>query len=280
MAGSLPRIDLLHPPVPGVDIAQYGDQQAERRWHGRELVNPVWRFYAVDRPGLVLVHAGREQPYPPDRITVIPAWCRFRFLVQRPVRHTYIHCTVEGLPDPLVRLHLPAPLFLDDRGLVGRFRGFAELIRSEPGSFAAGLSAGALARDALVAVLATLSPQSRSALLASNDDDRLGDALGLVQRRLAEPIGVADLAGAMGVSRAQCHRIFQRVVGTSPAIYIQERRIERAARLLATTDLTLGTIARDCGLGNRSYLSRVFTRRCGLAPSAYRELRQAGRGGA
>jgi AraC-like DNA-binding protein len=58
--------------------------------------------------------------------------------------------------------------------------------------------------------------------------------------RYAEPLTVADMARAAGLSPAHFSREFKRSFGESPHQYLLTRRLERAATLLRVTDARLG----------------------------------------
>jgi len=65
-------------------------------------------------------------------------------------------------------------------------------------------------------------------------------------------------------------RRFRECVGQSPAQYIQEQRVARAAQRLVFTTESIDAIAAATGFANRFYFSRVFTRHMGTSPAAYR----------
>jgi len=54
----------------------------------------------------------------------------------------------------------------------------------------------------------------------------------LADARYAEPLTVADLARAAGLSKAHFSREFRRAFGESPHAYLLTRRLERAAAML------------------------------------------------
>src|SRR3954462_1043159 len=60
--------------------------------------------------------------------------------------------------------------------------------------------------------------------------------------RYFEPLGVDDLAGAAGLSRAHFLRELRRDFGESPHAYLLPRRLERAAALLRSTDRRVADI--------------------------------------
>jgi AraC-like DNA-binding protein len=88
--------------------------------------------------------------------------------------------------------------------------------------------------------------------------------------RYVEPLGVDDLAGAAGLSRAHFSREFRRVFGESPHAYLLTRRLERAAALLRTTDRSVADICFSVGLRSVGSFTTSFTRSYGMPPTAYR----------
>jgi AraC-like DNA-binding protein len=91
-----------------------------------------------------------------------------------------------------------------------------------------------------------------------------------VDARYAEPITVADLAAAAGLSRAHFSRMFTRTFGESPHAYLQTRRLERAAALLRYTDRSVADICVMVGLQSVGSFTTSFTRVFGMSPAAYR----------
>jgi AraC-like DNA-binding protein len=92
----------------------------------------------------------------------------------------------------------------------------------------------------------------------------------LADARYFEPLGVDDLAGAAGLSRAHFSREFRRAFGESPHAYLLTRRLERAAALLRTTDRSVADICFSVGLQSVGSFTTSFTRTYGRSPTAYR----------
>ena len=65
-------------------------------------------------------------------------------------------------------------------------------------------------------------------------------------------------------------KAFRSSVGTPPHLYLMQRRVERAKRLMFETGESLSSIALSCGLADQAHLSRLFRRIEGQAPSAWR----------
>ena len=85
-----------------------------------------------------------------------------------------------------------------------------------------------------------------------------------------EPLGVEDLAGAAGLSRAHFSREFRRAFGESPHAYLLTRRLERAAALLRATDRSVADICFAVGLRSVGSFTTSFTRTYGMSPTVYR----------
>ena len=92
----------------------------------------------------------------------------------------------------------------------------------------------------------------------------------LADSRYAEPLGVADMASAAGLSRAHFSREFRRVFGESPHAYLLTRRLERAAALLRNTDRSVADICFSVGLQSLGSFTTSFKRTYGVSPTAYR----------
>jgi AraC-like DNA-binding protein len=92
----------------------------------------------------------------------------------------------------------------------------------------------------------------------------------LADARYFDPLGVNDLAGAAGLSRAHFSREFRRAFGESPHAYLLTRRLERAAALLRATDHSVAQICLAVGLRSVGSFTTSFTRTYGVSPTAYR----------
>ena len=92
----------------------------------------------------------------------------------------------------------------------------------------------------------------------------------LADARYAEPLDVAALATAAGLSPAHFSRAFSRAFGESPHAYLLTRRLERAAALLRNTDHSVADICVAVGLSSIGSFTTSFGRMFGTTPTAYR----------
>jgi AraC-like DNA-binding protein len=95
----------------------------------------------------------------------------------------------------------------------------------------------------------------------------------LADRCYAEPLTVADLAAAAGLSPAHFSRAFRRTFGESPHRYLLSRRLERAAALLRSTDWSVARVGTSVGFTSIGSFTTSFGRTYGVTPTAYRAAR-------
>jgi len=81
---------------------------------------------------------------------------------------------------------------------------------------------------------------------------------------------VADLATETAASRSLLDGRFREVLGLSPIRYVKEWRMRIAQDLLATTDVTIASVARRVGYDSEEAFSRAFKRAYGRSPSLWR----------
>lgn len=126
-----------------------------------------------------------------------------------------------------------------------------------------------LAEAAVTLLHAALLPMGRPSG-ARIDTRALAHALRTyVDGHLADPdLGVDRLAAAHHVSARLVHKVFAEA-GETPAVFIRERRLERARTFLGAGENVTGTALR-CGFGDPDTFTRAFKRRYGHLPSALR----------
>lgn len=84
------------------------------------------------------------------------------------------------------------------------------------------------------------------------------------------PVGIKELAYAMGVSREHLTRTFSQRYGESPGAMLDRLRRARAQQLLRLTHLSLDEVARQSGFGHADTLARHCRRAFGKSPGALR----------
>jgi transcriptional regulator GlxA family with amidase domain len=99
---------------------------------------------------------------------------------------------------------------------------------------------------------------------------RLLRAKDLADVRYFEPLAVDDLAAAAGLSHAHFSRQFRNTFGAPPHAYLRNRRLERAATLLRTSDRLVCDICAAVGWHRVGSFTTSFTGSYGVSPTVYR----------
>ncbi|MCB5178157.1 GlxA family transcriptional regulator [Streptomyces antimicrobicus] len=88
--------------------------------------------------------------------------------------------------------------------------------------------------------------------------------------RLHEPLRLSDMARQQAMSVRTFTRRFREEAGVSPGRWIVLQRVERARRLLESTDLPMEQVAREAGFGTAQSLRKHLLAALGVGPTAYR----------
>jgi len=91
-----------------------------------------------------------------------------------------------------------------------------------------------------------------------------------IDKHLAHPLQVADLARLAELSPARLHARFLNETGQTPMDYVRRRRLAQALRFLRESPLAIGDIAAKVGYQSQSAFTAALRREYGCSP---RELR-------
>lgn len=100
------------------------------------------------------------------------------------------------------------------------------------------------------------------------------EAVAIVRAHRGRSLTTADLAKAVGVSARNLHRILHKAMGVTPHELMLRLRIEAAGEQLATSDLSIATIAVEYGFCDQSAFTKHFRTRTGLTPRSFRKRHQ------
>lgn len=110
----------------------------------------------------------------------------------------------------------------------------------------------------------------------SNDDEhsqqlyRFRHVINYIHNNLHKKITVEQLAEKMYLNSDYFSRLFEQIIGIRPVEYINQKRLEKAQLLLATTEMSQEYIARQAGFNTIHYFSRQFKKHLSLTPGEYR----------
>jgi len=105
------------------------------------------------------------------------------------------------------------------------------------------------------------------------------DAKAIVEQEYASELSLDDIARRVASSRRQLQRAYSEVGDTTFRDHLTRVRMNRAAELLATRELTVREVAHRVGYRQPAQFAKAFRRYQGVAPSDYRAGTLSGAGG-
>nr|WP_283214777.1 AraC family transcriptional regulator [Paenibacillus sp. HWE-109] len=123
----------------------------------------------------------------------------------------------------------------------------------------------------LYQIFGTLAIPDDAPPLRADVGHHVRNAVSFMNARYADPIGLDEIAGYVGLDTKYLCRLFQQRLSMSPYRYLTDIRMRKACRLLRKQLLGIAEIARSVGYQDPLLFSRMFKRTIGLSPTAYRE---------
>ncbi|AEP89922.1 putative HTH-type transcriptional regulator YfiF [Bacillus subtilis subsp. subtilis str. RO-NN-1] len=92
-----------------------------------------------------------------------------------------------------------------------------------------------------------------------------------IKDNLSQPLKLTDVAGHFHISGRHLSRLFAAELGVSYSEFVQNEKINKAAALLKSTNLSIKEIAEEIGFSVH-YFTRVFSAKIGSSPGLFRSL--------
>jgi AraC-like DNA-binding protein len=240
------------------------------RWLPDAAEPSTWRLSFRDEGQASLRYGAESIALPPRRPVLIAPEAARGAKPDGDAPHLLVEFHLSGVAENAVRAlgSTPLPLHADEL----RDRLCARLLRDVSGAGRIGSATFARAKAAVhLAVAGAFELDAEPAGLGEDATERqLRPVLRYIDTHLDEPLDNSRLAALVHASESHFIRSFRRLIGSTPARHVQERRVQRAAELLAGTVLSIDEIAERCGFANRYHFSRVFAQRMAAPPGRYR----------
>ena len=248
------------------------------RQYGLKGVRPysrtLWEFQAVvaGRCGPVL--EGDSAPrLAANRLWLFHPECRHGWGGVADERCEVLVFHFPGVPEPLPKLvdsdgYIATDLAAADIRHLRRLAGEAAVEVAHPTSISP-LRFARIQNELSLLVTRDL-PARRLATSERGAEEICASALAWGEARLADGVGVGEMAAAAHVSVAHLRRLFHQARGHSPQHALQALRMRRAEELILDDMLGLEAVAAACGFGSASALSRSFRAWHGLSPRTWR----------
>lgn len=137
------------------------------------------------------------------------------------------------------------------------------------GKFVGSLPAGPASVDSAVAAVEFRPGPGRNELIYVQRFERVISAM---NRRLDQPMSNSNMANIACLSPCHFNRLFRHATGIPPIQFHYALRLDRAKRLLVSTDLSITEICFEVGYNSLGTFTSRFNQLVGLSPSAFRSL--------
>lgn len=115
-------------------------------------------------------------------------------------------------------------------------------------------------------------PKSQATPVQLRTQIRVQKMLDYIYTHYAQPVTIADIAGAANISPSEATRSFHEYMDSSPVNVLIRYRLQTAHRLLQDTSLTVQEISFSCGFRSANYFGRQFRKLYGYTPGQVRSL--------
>ena len=98
------------------------------------------------------------------------------------------------------------------------------------------------------------------------------EILSYIDRKYMNKISLKEISDNFHMSEKYFSRYFKNCFKITFVEYVNSVRLEKAASLLSTTDLSVTEVALQCGYTNISYFIRSFKKVFGTSPHVFRKM--------
>lgn len=110
--------------------------------------------------------------------------------------------------------------------------------------------------------------------VALEPDELVRQASEYIEAHLQEELSIELLCEALHISKNKLYKVFSDHFGTTVNVYIIERRMAQAMRLLGETEEPVYRVADLIGIRNYTYFCRLFKEKNGITPLQYRKTQK------
>ncbi|GLX79364.1 AraC family transcriptional regulator [Thalassotalea insulae] len=122
--------------------------------------------------------------------------------------------------------------------------------------------------------LLLFEPQKLTPFLAeyrAHNDKRISLIQDWIDSNFQNHVLITELAKMFGFSERNIKRRFQKSTSVSIIRYLQDVRIDKAKKLLLSTEKSIKDVSIEVGYENDSFFSRLFKRSTGVTPAVWRK---------
>ena len=128
-----------------------------------------------------------------------------------------------------------------------------------------------VARNMIENICVTIARRMDTRQAHSGEVSIIRNAVIFIKNNYRRRITLNDVSSHVKLSPAYFSHVFSLTTGVTFSVYVRNIRLDAAANLLKSTEMTVKEICYSTGFGNRNYFTEVFSERFGMSPIEYRK---------
>lgn len=246
-------------------IHEIGNYAGGVQWNWNRAISPFWRLYYNDKPGSYVEFKGTQLKLLPNQVVVVPREADINLRGNIGTPHSWIHFSIE--PKYLLNHHEPFELVIDSvqRSLISSLKHLTGMQSKDDSNTLQQM----LAHNAACLVQYTFLKKPLN--IRNELPKALITTLAYIQNSKFTHFSNKLLAQQAGMSVEGLIRLFKRNIGITPSVFVKQRRIHEACKLLTFTEDSIEEVAAKLGFMNRNHFSRLFSQAMKCGPAEFRK---------
>jgi AraC-like DNA-binding protein len=244
-------------------IEEYGYAEVKQEWSEMVTIFPYYRIYLITGGEGVLHLKDTDRILKPGHLYFIPAYQIMSGECNTYLKHFFLHFSTENYIDFPLRFSNPSYEVPASKIDLALFKEFIS-IDSQKDNLSDKIKQSGILRY-------LISKFYKDSSFVSKENLKFEPAIQYVNEHIQERISVTQLAATMNLSKVYFSNLFTKSFGIPPVKYINQRKLNLAAKKIIGSDLSIKEISYLLGFENEMYFSRVFKNEFGVSPLSYKK---------
>ncbi len=243
-------------------FVEAGYAEVDTTWHKFVAYFPYYRMYFISGGEALLRLKDRDLVLKEGNMYLVPPFQVVTSECPDILKHFYLHFSPNGKVHNYLELYKPVYEVPADGVCPALFRELLDVFaKTDLSSF--------MKRNGIFQYL--LSKFYSDAERVDNEMMRFVPVLKYIDDNISRHLTAAELASVTNLSEVYFSNLFAKTFGISPIKYINNKKLNSAALMLAENKMSVKEIAYHLGFENEVYFFRLFKKTFGLTPKEYRK---------
>ncbi|MBP3963889.1 AraC family transcriptional regulator [Paenibacillus lignilyticus] len=257
-----------------VNVYMVDEGKYETLNHQR-IIYPNWVISHVRQGRVITTTNGEQHEVREGGVMLHPPFLPFSERAERPGLHEWVSVQIQTSYNvDLFQLYQVQPVvqLLDADAYSQVFQSLLRCWKSSSSFRDVSLAADMLRLSAMLLESWEAHGRIGRSAAYSAKYDRFFPIIRYMADHMAMKLSRDMLAEKVHLNTNYLDRAFQEAYGINPMQMLRQMRLNKAKRLLETTEEPLSQLAQLCGLGDAAYLNRQFVKTFGMTPGKYKQM--------